>query len=301
MKKTFLTLLAAVLFTALCPAQGRYALVHVSAANLRLSPDYESPLETQALMGSAMEVLDSSGYWLKVHLLEPEYVAWVNRLQVTRCSSPEYTPDMVCVAKYSTVYAEPSASSAVICDLVRGDKMEMGLKINGKELRKKGFRSVVLPSGKPGWVCARDVRPISSAIPAEPSAAAVASEALSYLGTPYLWGGTSVKGFDCSGLVRQCYLMQGILLPRNASEQLHCGTVLPVEGVLEGRWDHLRPGDLLFFGNRETGRVSHVGIYTGDGHMVHSSMVVRHNSLLEGAPDYYENSWRLLYARRIIP
>ena len=299
MKKTFLTLLLASV-AAVCFAQGRYALVHVSAANLRAEPDYESPLETQALMGSALEVLDSSGYWLKVHALEPEYTAWVNRLQVTRVASTEYTPDLVCTAKYSMIYSEPSAKGPVIGDLVRGDKMEQALTLSGKVLRMKGFRGVVLPSGQPGWVPCRDVKSISSAIPAEPSASAVVAEALSYLGTPYLWGGTTVKGFDCSGLVRQCYLMQGILLPRNASQQLHIGEELPVEGVLEGKWDHLRPGDLIFFGNRETGRVSHVAIYTGDGHIVHSSMVVRHNSLLEGAPDYYENSWRLLYARRII-
>ena len=299
MKKTFLSL-ALIALSAVGFAQGRYALVHVSAANLRAEPDYESPLETQALMGSAMEVLDSSGYWLKVHLLEPEYVAWVNRLQVTRTDSPQYSPDLICSAKYSTVYARPSERSSVICDLVRGDVMQQARSKKGKALRKRGFRSVILPSGTIGWTPDYEVEPIKTVIPLKASATAIVEEALSYLGTPYLWGGTTVKGFDCSGLVRQCYLMEGISLPRNASEQLHCGEELDVTGVLEGKCDHLRPGDLLFFGNRETGRVSHVAIYTGNGHIVHSSMVVRHNSLLEGEPDYYENAWRLLYAKRII-
>lgn len=276
-----------------------YAVVDVSAAYLRAKPDYESPLETQALMGSVMEVLDSSSYWLKVRLLEPDYTAWVNRLQVTRMDQRELQEyrrleKVVCGPRYAQVYAEASDKGPVICDLVRGDVLVL---VRGRlAARKHGFRRVALPSGQFGWVknCA-----LLAPKDLQGTAQSVVDEALSYLGTPYLWGGSCVKGFDCSGLVRQCYFMAGILLPRNASEQLRCGDPVDVSRVLSGDFSTLAPGDLLFFGNHETGRVSHVAIYAGDGHIVHSSMVVRYNSLLKEAPDYYENAWRLLYGRRI--
>ncbi|MBR1872927.1 MAG: C40 family peptidase [Bacteroidales bacterium] len=301
MKKVIVALLLMLPLLAFAQEK-KYVVVSVSAANLRAEPDYESPLETQALMGSVMEVLDSSNYWLKVHLLEPSYTAWVNRLQVHPCAS-SVSSDYIVKAKYSTLYEEPSERSAVICDLVRGDLLQKPVRDSEKggscaSRSRKGFVAVTIPStSRMGWVRKRDLCDPSTL---DGNGQSIVDEALSYLGTPYLWGGTTVKGFDCSGLVRQCYLMAGIKLPRNASEQLHEGEELSVEGVLEGRWDHLRPGDLLFFGNRQTGRVSHVAIYAGNGHIVHSSMVVRYNSLLEGSEDYYENAWRLLYARRML-
>lgn len=280
--------------------QKPYAVVNVSTAYLRALPDYESPLETQALMGTVMEVLDSSSYWLRVKMLEPEYTAWVNRLQVTRMDQRELREyqrleKVFCGPRYATVYAEASEKSPVICDLVRGDMLVL---VRGRlAARKHGFRRVALPSGQFGWVknCA-----LLEPKDLQGTAQSIVDEALSYLGTPYLWGGSSVKGFDCSGLVRQCFLMAGYLLPRNASEQVRCGDALDVSRVLSGDFSTLQPGDLLFFGNAQTGRVSHVAIYAGDGHIVHSSMVVRYNSLLNGAPDYYENAWRLLYGRRIL-
>ena len=293
--KKFLSLILVLLLCCLGSyAQKRYAVTDVSAAYLRALPDYESPLETQALMGAVMEVLDSSSYWVKVHLLDPDYTAWVNRLQIRPIGSlEEYAaaPKSVCMARYSAIYSGPSASSPVLRDLVRGD-----IVLRKGNVKRRGFRLISTPGGEEGWVRCRDLKDLQSL---SGNAESVVDEALSYLGTPYLWGGNSVKGFDCSGLVRQCFFMAGILLPRNASEQLLCGEPIDVSGVLEGNWDALQPGDLLFFGNKETGRVSHVGIYTGGGHLVHSSMVVRHNSLLEGETDYYENAWRLLYARRI--
>ena len=291
--KRFLTLGAALLIAAAAHGQGRLAVVDVSAAYLRAKPDYESPLETQALMGGVMEVLDSSSYWVKVNLLDPPYTAWVNRLQIAILNDFEkyaMAPKLVCSSRYATLFAGPSDKTHVICDLVRGDiLLDLGR-------AKRGFVEVSTPGGRKGWVRGRD---LCSPNKLDGSAESVVEEALSYLGTPYLWGGSCVKGFDCSGLVRQVYFMAGVLLPRNASEQLLCGDRVDVSKVLSGNLENLEKGDLLFFGNPETGRVSHVAIYVGDGHIVHSSMVVRDNSLIKGSEDYYENSWRLLYGRRI--
>lgn len=86
--------------------------------------------------------------------------------------------------------------------------------------------------------------------------------ALEQLGVPYVWGGTTPRGFDCSGFVQYVYNKAGLSLPRCADTQYEVGQVISV--------NHLRPGDLVFFSTYEPGP-SHVGIYLGDGNFVHAS------------------------------
>jgi len=84
----------------------------------------------------------------------------------------------------------------------------------------------------------------------------------SYLGVPYLWGGTSAKGFDCSGLTVAVYRLNGLQLPRTSREQFDAGTPVAM--------DQARAGDLLFFATDGSGSVSHVGIFLGGDQFVHA-------------------------------
>jgi cell wall-associated NlpC family hydrolase len=127
---------------------------------------------------------------------------------------------------------------------------------------------------------------------------------------PYLWGGTSNKGVDCSGFTKTAFFQHGILLPRDASQQAVVGEAVDItkNGAvsIEKCLKNLMPGDLLFFGRArpsgETPRISHTALYLGDGEFIQAAGQVRVSSLRADAPNYDEARTRtLLIARRVLP
>lgn len=281
----------------------RMAVVEFSTSYLRLQPDYESPLETQELMGTVVEIVGEKSYWREVVTPQP-YRAWCTDQGLVEMNQEELeaymaAPKVMFMQLYGHIYTKPSLKSATLCDLVGGDIMRFAG-------RKGKWTKVMLPSGKTGYVPSKELKEHkgfmsiamgegnSETISPETTEAIIA-EAEKLVGVPYLWGGMSAKGVDCSGLVRISHIMNGILLPRNASQQIKCGDRVEL--------DQLQRGDLVFFGTPATDekpmRVTHVGIYLGDGRIIHSSHRVRINSLTPGETDYYENAHRLIAAIRL--
>jgi cell wall-associated NlpC family hydrolase len=135
------------------------------------------------------------------------------------------------------------------------------------------LQAVSLPDGRLVAVKKRNVAPIRKRMTSV-SARALTAEARKFLGVPYLWGGITSTGFDCSGLVQAVFATFGITMPRDTKDQIRSGT-----GVAR---DRIRMGDLLFFDR-------HVGIATGDSRIIHASRGgggVTLNSLTPGEPDY---------------
>jgi cell wall-associated NlpC family hydrolase len=105
--------------------------------------------------------------------------------------------------------------------------------------------------------------------------------ARNYIGTPYLWGGTTSQGFDCSGLTMSVYRLNGLRLPRSSHEQFDAGN--PVDA------DQMQPGDLVFFATNGSGEVTHVGLYIGDGAFIHAPNHGRSICKDQLADSYYRN------------
>ena len=111
--------------------------------------------------------------------------------------------------------------------------------------------------------CATGITPSAAALKGQSGTAQqIITNAKKHLGVPYVWGGTSPKGFDCSGLVQYVFAQSGIQLPRTTTEQVKLGTYVSKA--------NLKPGDLVFLQNTYRQGVSHVGIYIGDGQFIHS-------------------------------
>ena len=285
--------------------QKRQAVVALSSIYMRIAPDYESALETQELMGTVVEITGEKGYWREIVSPQP-YKAWCTEKGLVEMTAEEIkayenAPKCIFSELYGHVYEQPSCKSMSICDLVGGDIM----RIKGGKPRK-GWTQIILPGGQEGWVKSEAIKPHSgfrSIAKGEGSADSISNKEMEKIiatafllkGVPYLWGGMTPKGVDCSGLVRWSYLMNGILLPRNASQMIHCGDPVDLKAM--------QRGDLVFFGTPATDqkpqRITHVGIYLGEDHIIHSSHLVRVNSLIQGEPDYYENAHKMIAARRL--
>lgn len=317
----------------------RMAVVEFSTSYLRLKPDYESPLETQELMGTVVEIVGEESYWREVVTPQP-YRAWCTdqglvEMNAEELKAYEEAPKVMYKELYGHIYSEPSCRAQTICDLVGGDLLRLAQPARNPQAGLRGkWTKVMLPSGKTGYVPTKEIKPhtgfvsiamgegSSESISPETTEAIIA-EAEKLLGAPYLWGGMSAKGVDCSGLVRICHIMNGIHLPRNASQQVKCGERIEIplqdrddnEGAAHGdrteslkkdmtrRISNLQRGDLVFFGTPASDerpiRITHVGIYLGNNRIIHSSHRVRINSLIPGDPDYYENAHRLVAAIRL--
>ena len=321
----------------------RFGVTTLSANYLREEPDFTAELGNQALMGTVVEIIDEKDYWRQVKTPDP-YTAWCVDLGIKEMSDKEVADyiganKIICTADYSTVWTKPVGPARgrsdvrktagvkmknsgrpdnglqKICDIVAGDL----LPYSGKTV--KGCHEVRLLSGETGYVPAEDAEIFSSwAQKCDPSAENIISTAMRFIGVPYFWGGTSIKGVDCSGLTRMAWFLNGILLPRNASDQADIGRPISVDAdtgrfpadsserfigcdafrqEMLHRISNLQPGDLIFFGS-SAGNISHVGIYIGDGRFIHASKLVRINSLIPGEPDFYELSGKMIKARRII-
>ena len=260
------------------PAARKWALVKLSIATLRTEPKHSAEIATQGIMGAPVKVLEKCDDWYRVQMAD-DYIAYVPESSLAFKTAAQMkawraAKRYIVTAYDSRLVTEPNGDETV-SDLVMGNIMEYKT-TQGKWLK------VATPDGRTGWVNAADVAELSQWSQQGFSAAQIEKTARRMMGSGYLWGGTSTKVTDCSGLSKVCYLSNGIILQRDASQQALTGKIMK-KGT---DWRQYETGDLLFFGNEKTGRVTHVGIYLRDGKYIHCSGQVKINSLIPTASDY---------------
>ena len=220
---------------------------------MRATPSHKSEMVSQLLFGECMVELESGKEgWIKIQNQYDHYEGWVTKNQLTDIEDEFYYE---ITEEYTTEILSPVDVSGRLMNIPLGSFL-------------KGMRHGEMKWGK--------VPVVFKGIPWKPDHTAVTEKlvkqfAFKYLNTPYLWGGRSVFGIDCSGFTQSVFRLIGKVLPRDASVQARCG-------------DELAPkqkphcGDLAFFKDKE-GKIVHTGIMLNDFEIIHSAGKVRVDKL----------------------
>jgi hypothetical protein len=238
-------------------------VIAVSVASIHHNPDPSSELVTQALMNAPAILGEIAGEWTYVTLAD--YRGWVRSDELEEpiekgyckfgesCSTPVHLVAVITAARthlYSHVEGDDT-----LCNVCLSTALPL------LDITQAGRVQVALPGQSTAWLSrtAIDIRLQEAAYPRTPIST-VTKYARAFLGVPYLWGGTTCEGVDCSGFVQLCYRMGGYIIPRDADQQ----HAFLGQGVERNR---VREGDLIFFGRRQ---ITHVAMALNDHEYIHS-------------------------------
>lgn len=209
-----------------------YGICKLSAIALRKEARHGSEMVSQLLYNELYTVLDKTQEWVLIQTDLVRYQGWIQAKQLYEISEEEYK-DLK--AKKVFLTNKPIVE-------YNGQFLSMGTPLYEPQLNAMEMLSEFHPE-------------------------LMVDYAKMLLGAPYLWGGRTVMGIDCSGFVQVCARLAGLVLPRDASQQVK-------EGELVYFLQETQPGDLAFFGE-EDGVITHVGIIMGNEQIIHSSGQVR--------------------------
>ena len=269
-----------------------FGIVNVSVTPMREEPRHSSQMVDQAIMGNIVRLLksDNSWYLAQTHY---DYVGWINKsgLFVTNelgKNDWQEKADKSFTGLQNLIRSEPDNNSLPISDIVLNNVVI-------SEPYDNDWSLIHLPDGRKGYLKSKSLRYFNTKSQNNIRSGDIISDAKRMMGTPYLWGGNSTKGNDCSGFTQTVFKANNIQIPRDARQQALIGTpILPSQD-----WSNILPGDLLFFGRKN--RVTHVGISLGQKDFIHQGGKVGINSLDKASPEFNKGRFEsFLFIRRIL-
>jgi len=222
----------------------RYAVAYLNIVPLRAEASHRSEMVSQLLFGEYMKVFETKDEWSYIQLEHDSYKGWVQSIQLHLVDEKEYL-----AFQNSTKVKALSDFSTILVD---GDKVTI-------------LKGTNLPFYANGFFMFRDKKISYSAevISQKQSRQKLIETAKSYLNTPYLWGGKTLAGIDCSGFSQMVYHINGYTIKRDASLQAQ-------QGSLVAFLTQAQEGDLAFFENEEA-KITHVGIILADEKIIHAA------------------------------
>ncbi|MBB2144206.1 SH3 domain-containing protein [Pedobacter sp. LMG 31464] len=285
-----------------------YGVTNISVGNNRSNPVHGAELMTQMLLGTPVEIFKKQGGFYLVKTPDG-YFAWTDGGALTAMNEQTFkdwqkADKIIFIADYGHAFSKADVNSIRVSDLVSGNILQvLGEENSFYKVSFPDKRIAFIPKAQAGVYKQWLKKP-------NPNATAVLATAQTLLGVPYLWGGTSIKGVDCSGFTKTAYFLNGIIIPRDASQQALVGDVVDVlehDTISVAKClANLQPGDLLFFSAAKRrgingGKVTHTAIYMGNGEFIQSAGMVKINSLVPTATNYDGGqASTLVGARRIL-
>jgi gamma-D-glutamyl-L-lysine dipeptidyl-peptidase len=255
-----------------------FGVCTLSVVAVRERPDHKFEMVSQLLFGELFEILEQRNGWYHIRIIHDSYQGWVSVDQVEALEFDEY----------QALKNQPSTVTGDLLSFIQDKTQQTSFPISAGCSVYFPQNGNISLGGKvfhyPGQLL--DLT--------NPQHELITNHALMFLHTPYLWGGRSAFGMDCSGLVQLAYKMGGFKIPRDAAVQATQGeTVHLIHETI--------PGDLLFFDNQE-GDINHVGILLQEGYIIHAHGKVRidmidHNGIFCKEKNRYTHKLRLI--RRI--
>jgi len=235
-------------------------IVAKNVANLHAEKRTDSEQVTQAIMGQPLWIEKEDGDWLYVRTWDT-YHGWILKSWVTRdVKLPVRAVEVTSL--FTDALRAPDLDGEIWTKLVITTALEF-------LDEQYGMAHVRLPDGNDAWVIRRDVEIMPAhqgELPLDPTGPELIQTGKRFLGVPYLWGGSTPFGLDCSGFVQLVYKLNGVGLLRDAHMQAEDVRAVPVEKP------DMTAGDLVFFaGGEDKSKITHVGLACGDGTFVHSA------------------------------
>jgi hypothetical protein len=249
-----LCLLVAFLMVQGSTAPSASAVITVPVANMYARPNANADVVSQAIFGANAQIAGRRGAWLRIRTAD-SYTGWITASSALR--RKPYAQDGSCIeveSLFANLYREADVTKhRPVLTVPFEARFEV---LSGRNDDPR-WLPVRLPGGRKVWVQRGDV----TSDPKPQTITDVIAFSRRFLGLPYLWGGTSTYGFDCSGFTQMLCRRRGVLIPRDASQQ----AAWP--GMTAVTRDRLQPGDLLYFG-ASADKITHTGMYIGDGEFI---------------------------------
>jgi cell wall-associated NlpC family hydrolase len=224
-----------------------FGICELANIPLRFEANDRSEIVSQVLFGECFEIMETIKNWFRIKLHDDHYEGWIDSKQARLFSEENYRQlaEAPIILNNDLVQYISTAKNILI-------PIPLGSSLSFLDFPEINSASYLFEGSK-----TKDVRPKSNLV----------ATAFLYLNAPYLWGGKTPFGIDCSGLTQMVYKLNGYAILRDASQQATLGE--PLSFIEESE-----PGDLAFFDNEE-GKITHVGIIMDDNYIIHASGKVR--------------------------